>query len=192
MHHKTKERILSAAADVFTEYGFAGASIRDIAKKAGINQSQIYHHIGNKEQLWAHVKDDLTQNITPSFSKENYESLTEFLIDITSRYVDMHDADPRVTRILKWQGLESPPINPSEMRNQPSHQWIAAITALQNLNQITTDYIPAQISTLIHSILSGITLYTTTDQDERQQYIIMAIECLYTALSPNENLITDL
>lgn len=192
MHHQTKERILAAAADVFTEYGFAGASIRDIAKKAGINQSQIYHHIGNKEQLWAHVKDELTQNAAPSLAKETYESLTEFLIDITSRYVDMHDADPRIERILKWQGLESSPPTGAPEMNKISHQWIAAISTLQELNQITADYPPAQISTLIHSILSGITLYTSTHQDERQQYIIMAIECLYTALTPNENLITDL
>jgi AcrR family transcriptional regulator len=106
METSTKERILSAAADVFTQCGYSGASIRDIAKIARINQSQIYHHVGNKEQLWEETKTYLFSDQKTAFPQGNYESLMDFLIDITAKFVDCAEADSRLDRLMKWQMLE--------------------------------------------------------------------------------------
>jgi AcrR family transcriptional regulator len=46
-----REQILDAALRVFSVKGFAGASIRDIAREAGITEGLIYHYFESKEQL---------------------------------------------------------------------------------------------------------------------------------------------
>src|SRR5438552_6852873 len=46
-----REQILDAAAKVFGEKGFAGASIRDIAREVGVTEGLLYHYFESKEQL---------------------------------------------------------------------------------------------------------------------------------------------
>lgn len=48
-------RILDTAAEVFSESGFAGARMDEIADRAGVNKATIYYHIGNKQSLYARV-----------------------------------------------------------------------------------------------------------------------------------------
>jgi len=48
----TRERILSAAFDVFAEHGFEGARTREIAERAGANLGLIKYYFDGKEQLW--------------------------------------------------------------------------------------------------------------------------------------------
>jgi AcrR family transcriptional regulator len=47
----TKERILSAAEKVFAQQGFAGASLRELTREAGVNLAAIHYHYGSKEEL---------------------------------------------------------------------------------------------------------------------------------------------
>jgi TetR/AcrR family transcriptional regulator len=46
------QRILESAIGVFAEYGYAGASTREIAQRANVHQPAIAYHFNNKEQLW--------------------------------------------------------------------------------------------------------------------------------------------
>lgn len=50
-----REGILQAAAQLFNRQGFAGTSMSQIARKAGLNQSSIYYWFPSKE----HLLDDL-------------------------------------------------------------------------------------------------------------------------------------
>lgn len=47
----TRAEILSAALDLFSEKGFFGTSLRDIAKVVSIQQSALYHYFESKEQI---------------------------------------------------------------------------------------------------------------------------------------------
>jgi len=58
----TVKRILRAAASVFSESGFSGARVDEIAKRAGVNKAMIYYHIGDKEKLYAEVISDVIGN----------------------------------------------------------------------------------------------------------------------------------
>lgn len=53
----TKEKIFDAAIDLFSEYGYNGASIRGIATSVGIKESSIYAHFINKEDILNHILD---------------------------------------------------------------------------------------------------------------------------------------
>jgi AcrR family transcriptional regulator len=58
----TVKRILKAAASVFSESGFSGARVDEIAKRAGVNKATIYYHIGDKEKLYAEVISNVIGN----------------------------------------------------------------------------------------------------------------------------------
>jgi AcrR family transcriptional regulator len=48
----TQRRILAAAVAEFSKHGYAGASIRGIARKARVPDPLIHYHFGGKEKLW--------------------------------------------------------------------------------------------------------------------------------------------
>jgi AcrR family transcriptional regulator len=49
----TKRRILEAAELVFSRNGFQGATTRDIAREAGVNEVTIFRHFHTREELLA-------------------------------------------------------------------------------------------------------------------------------------------
>src|SRR5579859_2110108 len=48
---ETRERLLSAAADVFAERGYEGTRVADIAALAGVSNGALYAHFGSKAEL---------------------------------------------------------------------------------------------------------------------------------------------
>ena len=50
-----RDRILDSAELHFAEHGFSGASMRDIAALAGVNQALIRYYFGNKDALFQEV-----------------------------------------------------------------------------------------------------------------------------------------
>ncbi|WP_026414188.1 TetR family transcriptional regulator [Actinomadura oligospora] len=48
----TREQILAAARDMFAEKGFDGASLRAIARAAGVDPALVHHYFGSKEGVF--------------------------------------------------------------------------------------------------------------------------------------------
>lgn len=55
----TRERIVLAATDLFSDLSFAGASTREIAARAGVTQPLLNYHFRSKDELWRAVVDAL-------------------------------------------------------------------------------------------------------------------------------------
>lgn len=58
-----REEILDAAAELFTQAGYAATSTRAIAEAVGIKQASLYYHFANKEQI---LFDLLLTTVQPS------------------------------------------------------------------------------------------------------------------------------
>lgn len=48
----TRAVLLATAISEFAEKGFAGARVDEIANRAGVNKQLLYHHFGNKDDLY--------------------------------------------------------------------------------------------------------------------------------------------
>jgi AcrR family transcriptional regulator len=53
--HDRKETILMIAEEVFAQYSFAGASIRLIGERSGVNSAMISYYFGSKEALYLDI-----------------------------------------------------------------------------------------------------------------------------------------
>lgn len=59
----TYQQIFNAAIDLFHRKGFAGTSIREIARMVGIKESSIYNHYKNKEEILDCILNDFKNGI---------------------------------------------------------------------------------------------------------------------------------
>jgi TetR/AcrR family transcriptional regulator len=55
----TRARILEAAAELFADHSFDGASTREIAARAEVTQPLLNYHFHSKDELWRSVVDGL-------------------------------------------------------------------------------------------------------------------------------------
>jgi TetR/AcrR family transcriptional regulator, regulator of cefoperazone and chloramphenicol sensitivity len=51
----TEQRVLEAAGEIFAEYGYRTATVRQICDKAGANVAAVNYYFGDKEQLYLAV-----------------------------------------------------------------------------------------------------------------------------------------
>ena len=51
MKVNNKDKILNVSIDLFSEYGYDGVSVRQIAGEVGIKESSIYNHFKSKEAI---------------------------------------------------------------------------------------------------------------------------------------------
>ncbi len=58
-----REQILAAAVQLFAEYGYHAAPLRDIARIAGIQAASIYHHYPNKQALLTEIMETHMQRL---------------------------------------------------------------------------------------------------------------------------------
>ena len=90
---KTTQQILSAASDVFSEVGFAGARVDAIAARAQVNKATIYYHIGDKKALYAEVLHNVFSNLADRISMEIKDSFSpeEKLRTFIQHFAEMLD-----------------------------------------------------------------------------------------------------
>ncbi len=60
---KTQETVLRAALEEFATKGYEGARVDAIALRAGLNKNVLYHHFGNKDELFSAVLEHTYQTI---------------------------------------------------------------------------------------------------------------------------------
>lgn len=110
MAKDTKERILSAALDLFSQNGFAGTNIRELSGSLGMGKSSLYRHFESKEELWNTLLDELITYYEARFGSSEHlpsvpDSLEE-LVAMTIRMVDFTVHDEKVVKSRKMLSIE--------------------------------------------------------------------------------------
>lgn len=97
----TKADIVEAAFHVFAESGYGGTSLREIARRAGINHATLLHHFPKKSLLLQSVLEhrDEIQHIDPTTLDETLA----LLLGIAVR----NEETPGLTRLFTLLAAES-------------------------------------------------------------------------------------
>ena len=102
----TKDKILSAALEMFSQNGYAGTNMRELMASIGYAKSSTYRHFESKEELWNVLLDEMIAYYDERFGSPEHlppvPDSPEELVAMTMRMVDftMHDEKVVMTRKL--------------------------------------------------------------------------------------------
>lgn len=57
----TYRELLDTALNIFSQKGYESTRLEDIAKEAGVTRGALYHHFGNKEQLYLAIVNQVSE-----------------------------------------------------------------------------------------------------------------------------------
>ncbi|GAB3738401.1 TetR/AcrR family transcriptional regulator [Amycolatopsis oliviviridis] len=107
----TRQRILTAAAHIFAEYGYAAGTTNRIAERARVSIGSLYQYYPNKDAILAEL---LTRHLdgdrgtaTLRRYKESPEPLETIIRDFVRTVIDNHLDDPQLLRIMIEQAPRS-------------------------------------------------------------------------------------
>ena len=71
----TREDILEAAAQVFRQKGFHGASMTDIAEAVNLQKASLYHHVSSKQEILFEILDQALQLLLDRISSISTQNI---------------------------------------------------------------------------------------------------------------------
>ena len=110
MASNTKERILEAALEMFSQNGYAGTNIRELSASLGLVKSGVYKHFESKEAIWNALLDQMIAYYDDHFGSSEHlppvpDSPEEF-VQMTMRMVNFTVHDERIIMTRKVLTLE--------------------------------------------------------------------------------------
>ena len=110
MARDTKERILAAALNMFSQNGYAGTNIRELTASLGLVKSSMYKHFESKEEIWNALLDHMIAYYDAHFGSTEHlppvpDSL-EGLVAMTKKMVDFTIHDENVIKTRKLLTIE--------------------------------------------------------------------------------------
>ena len=110
MANDTKERILEAALEMFSQNGYAGTNIRELSASLGLVKSGVYKHYESKEAIWNALLDEMIAYYGARFGSAEHlppvpDSL-EGLVTMTMQMVNFTVHDEKVIMTRKVLTLE--------------------------------------------------------------------------------------
>ena len=110
MAKDTKEKILTAALEMFSQKGYEGTNIRELSASLGLVKSGIYKHYESKEAVWNALLDRMIAYYAERFgSPENLPPVPETLeglVDMTMRMVRFTVHDELIIKTRKLLSVE--------------------------------------------------------------------------------------
>lgn len=105
----TKAKILAAAEYEFSEKGYFGARIDEIAERAGVNKRMIYEHFESKENLYRETLLSVYKKLAECESGFYVDNLEPRLAikNIIYVYFKFLDETPNFVRMLMWENLNN-------------------------------------------------------------------------------------
>ncbi|SDO39363.1 TetR/AcrR family transcriptional regulator [Lentzea jiangxiensis] len=127
----TRDRILTAAAHVFSEHGYAAGTTNRIAEQARVSIGSLYQYFPNKDAILAELmvrhidRGTWTRADRLDFSPGSLESVVRALVRDA---IDNHRDDPRLLRIMIEEGQLSAELRETITRH--GEQRIAEVRAV--------------------------------------------------------------
>lgn len=110
MANGTKERILAAALEMFSQNGYAGTNIRELSASLGLVKSGVYKHFESKEAIWNALLDQMIAYYADRFGSAEHlppvPDSPEGLVTMTMQMVNLTVHDEKIIMTRKVLTLE--------------------------------------------------------------------------------------
>jgi AcrR family transcriptional regulator len=148
---QTQRALLDAARDVFTQQGFAEASIADVVERAGSSVGSLYHHFGGKSELFV----ALWQEHQLGYEQAASAAVAAARKSGVSDPAELFAAGARAYLEGSWQRRDlamlfsdgDGPPGFELMKRHRGHEWIRQNDALLRLTDTSLDRLYAAVLT---------------------------------------------
>ena len=110
MAKDTKEKILTAALEMFSQKGYEGTNIRELSASLGLVKSGIYKHFESKEAIWNALLDRMIAYYGERFGSPEHllpvPDSPEDFVSMTMRMVNITIRDEQIVKTRKVLTLE--------------------------------------------------------------------------------------
>jgi AcrR family transcriptional regulator len=156
----TRELLLTTAETVFTELGFNGARVDDIAERACVNKRMIYVYFRDKEGLYADVLRRAFGRIAqrarvcedPAIDPQ--ERLGRWIRE----YFGFLARHPELVRLTEWEALAESSLSASillEVAQRELNELTTLLEAGMTIGRFRSDLKPQQALLAIHALCFG-------------------------------------
>ena len=104
---QTRRAIIEAAIAEFSEKGFSGGRVDDIAARTSTTKRMIYYYFGGKEQLYAAVLEKMYGGIRDAEQQLRLDALApaEAMRRLVEMTFDYHAAHPEFVRLVSVENI---------------------------------------------------------------------------------------
>ncbi len=176
----TQQRLLEAAARVFSEYGYAAGTTNRIAEAAGHSIGSLYQYFPNKDAILVELATDHARSgITAVRRHLDGGPLPELLEDRLRLFIraaiDNHRGDPALHRVL-FEEAPRPPKLLKLLRDAENQAVDAASVLLGSDPRVSVQDIPLAARMVVTSIESLVHRFVThtppTDLDRFEDELV--------------------
>jgi AcrR family transcriptional regulator len=146
---ETSRRILRSAAAEFARWGFSGARVHDIAKRAGVSKERLYHYHGEKVALFHAVVRDAVARIGAA---EPF--VADRLGAYTKAMLEFHASErQQLVAVLLAEGQSPSDLGLEDQEERREHyaRRVASLRAAQAAGSIRDDVDPR---TILYAVLA--------------------------------------
>lgn len=118
--HQTRELILNSATAVFTEKGYDGARMQEIADRAGINKALVHYYFTGKKELFKTVFSEMMGLFIPHLIQTvtNTAQIREKVGGIIDMYVDFFSKNSFIPVFIIREMTNNPSFFSDYLRNK--------------------------------------------------------------------------
>jgi AcrR family transcriptional regulator len=153
------EQVLLVAARAFTERGYDGTSMEDLAGRLGITKSAIYHHVSSKEELLRlatdRALDGLSAVTAEAIAMEG--PAIERLEHVVRRSVEVLVDDlPYVALLLRLRGNTAGEKRAIARRREIDHAISELVAKAESEGDVRPDVDPALTARLLFGMVNSL------------------------------------
>ncbi len=153
------DSLLEVAVRVYTERGFDGTSMGDLATAAGLSKSTLYHHVESKEQL---LRLALERAVEPLFAVVDEPGAREGRAIDRLEYVVRREVHvlverlPYVTLLLRVRGNSATERWALEQRRRFDHLVAGLVTQAAAEGDVRLDVDPGLVARLLFGMINSL------------------------------------
>lgn len=186
----TKDKLLKKGLEHFSEKGYEGTSLIEIAKDVGIRKSTIYSHFSNKDELFFEVLHRVNQEFlefcTNCLENDKDSSIDEKLYILLVESIKVNQE--KYQNALFWKRLRLfPPVHLKESLAEKFQVQMSPLLgmierliaeAMQSGEVVKSDHNSIELAMAYYTLMDGLVISILYD---REQNLENRIEILWSA-----------
>ena len=121
---RNREKILQAAEQEFAQHGYKGATIQNIAERAGLPKSNVLYYFSNKKRMYSAMFDDILARWNKVFTDIRPEDVPAVALSTFIRTkVEMSRRYPLASRLFAMEIIQGAPFLLDHLRTN-MREWV--------------------------------------------------------------------